>query len=175
MVAYAIIKLLEYSIRDDICKIPMDCSKFYVICDVTHFCLQAEVNASNIHSNRLKCCLCKNNGNDVTILELSHTLCLWWFSLLLVDLCLVGIHLFSFRWWLIVAGYYYYHCFSNNQQWPCTKVEEAGSLPLGWSTGRDKGLFRHNIYICVYIVSEVRKCHTCHSMHGSTYHYHYCW
>ena len=36
----------------------------------------------------------------------------------------------------------YYHCLSDNKQWPCTKVETAGSLPLGQSIGRDGWLFQ---------------------------------
>ena len=31
---------------------------------------------------------------------------------------------------------------SNNQWWQCTKVDKAGSLPWGWSTGRDRQLFQ---------------------------------
>ena len=38
---------------------------------------------------------------------------------------------------LVVAGSYYYYCLSDNQRWPCTKVEGTGSLPLGQSTSRD--------------------------------------
>ena len=43
---------------------------------------------------------------------------------------------------LVVADNYYYYCISDNQQWQCATVEEAGSLPSAKSTGRDKRLFQ---------------------------------
>ena len=55
----------------------------------------------------------------------------------------------------------------GNQQWPCTKKEEASGLSLGWSTGRDwivtvSGM----IHTCIS-VSEVWGCNTYHSVQGS--------
>ena len=44
--AYIIAKLLVYSIQESICKIPINCGKFHATSDF--FCLQTEVNASNI-------------------------------------------------------------------------------------------------------------------------------
>ena len=44
--AYIIAKLSVYSIQKSICKIPINCRKFHAMSDF--FCLQAEVNASNI-------------------------------------------------------------------------------------------------------------------------------
>ena len=59
------------------------------------------------------------------------------FSLLSSNLGLVAICLLFCSLQLVVIGYYYYRSWSDNQQWPCTKVEEASGLSLGWSTGRD--------------------------------------
>ena len=75
--------------------------------------------------------------------------CLWWFSFLLTNLCLVVICLFVCSQWLAVAGYYYYCCLSsNNQWWQCTKVEAAGGLSFNLPLGsRDGQLFRHNTYV----------------------------
>ena len=38
--------------------------------------------------------------------------------------------------WLSLAITIVLSCLSNNQQWPCTKVEGAGGLPLGQCTGQ---------------------------------------
>ena len=81
--------------------------------------------------------------HNVGILELLHIIfCFWWFSFLVADLHLVVICLFVCSRWLVVAGCYYYYCLSDNQQSLCTKVEEAGGLPLGKCTGGDRQLFQ---------------------------------
>ena len=54
-------------------------------------------------------------------------------GLVVVEICL-----FVCSQQLIVAGSYYYYCFSDNQWWLYTKVEEAGGLPSSRSTGRDR-------------------------------------
>ena len=57
--------------------------------------------------------------------------------------------LFTCTWQLIVTGYYYYHCLSDNQQWLCTKVEEAGSShKTGLLAGMDNS-FRHSMYVYI--------------------------
>ena len=58
------------------------------------------------------------------------------------SLCLVAICLFVCSHHLVVIDYCYYHCLSNSQLWPCTKVEGADSLPLGWTIVRDGWLFQ---------------------------------
>ena len=100
--------------------------------------------------------------------------CLWWFSLLLINLCQVAICLFFCRQWLVITGYLYYYCLSNNQRWLCTKVEGADGLPLGWSFDRDRWL----LWAYTYIYLLYLKCEDAIlaiSVHGSTYHYLYCW
>ena len=72
--------------------------------------------------------------------------------------------------YLLLAIIFYY-CLSDNEQWPCTKVGEAGRLPLGRSTGRNRWLFQawqvHILYI-LYLRCEDTIC-ILHFFHGSTY------
>ena len=84
-----------------------------------------------------------------------HTYILFVVAFTLVDrlMCLVVICLFVCSWWLVFAGYYYCYwllllllVIRDNHWWQCTKVEGAGSLPLGRLTGRDGQIF-HTLYI----------------------------
>ena len=83
-------------------------------CYITFFCLQAEVNTSNITTDFI-IAHAWYNENSVGILKSLHVLCfVGWFSYLLVNSCLIVICLFACSWPLGVAGYYYYHCLHNN-------------------------------------------------------------
>ena len=70
-------------------------------------------------------------------------------SYLLVDPRLAVIYLFACSWQLVVAAYYCCHCLSDNQQWLSIKVEDAGGLSLGRSTGRMGNSFRHSMYVYI--------------------------
>ena len=50
---------------------------------------------------------------------------------------------------------------SDNQRQPCTRVEEAGSLPLGWFTGRDGQLFQAYVSTCLSRIGDVRMLYQC--------------
>ena len=109
--AVYIVKLLAYSIQDTICKILIDCGKFHVIHDMMPL-LSLDRSEYQLYTDRLNRFLFVSIERGQTVCQ--HTLivtciwCLWWFSLLLADLCLVAICLSVCSWWLVVAGYYYY-------------------------------------------------------------------
>ena len=77
--------------QHSVCKVLMDCTKFYVT-------LQAEVKASDSGHNV--------NIFIYTVLELSRVAS---YSVLVVVFTLVGSE-------LPVASYYYYHCLFNNHR-----------------------------------------------------------
>ena len=109
---------------------------------------------------------------SVSILELSHIYSVWWLSLWLVDLLPIAITLFVCSWQLVFTGYYFYYCLSNNQQWPYTKVEGVGSLPLGQSTGREGQLAVSGIIrTCISCIWGMRMPYTCDSVYESIYNY----
>ena len=54
---------------------------------------------------------------------------------------------------LVITGYYYYHWLSDNQRWPCTKMEDPSGLLLRWTIGWDVWLLYDNAYI--HFVFEV--------------------
>ena len=68
-----------------------------------------------------------------------HMCCVCWVVFIHVGEFMPGTDLLvAYSQQLVVAGSYYYHCLSDSQQQPCTKVEDTGTLLLGWSTGRDE-------------------------------------
>ena len=67
---YNIVKLSAYSKQHSIRIIPMDCGKFHMTCYIM-FLLSTGRNKCQKYSQRLN-----HSGNNVSILELLHVLCL---------------------------------------------------------------------------------------------------
>ena len=87
-------------------------------------------------------------------------LCLWWFSLVyrltpgsqrVACLYLIGD-------WLLLAISYYYHCLSDNQRWPCTRVENQMAC-------HQAGLFAA---MGIIVLSMIRKCCILYLRHEDT-------
>ena len=98
---------------------------------------------------------------------------------------------------LSITGYWVSSNNSNSQQQPNASYRQTNKLLPSVSLSTRVITTRNRIYtwyfkyasnvptvlcmsnglICgyIYLVSEVWGCYTCNSVHGSTYHYHYCW
>ena len=138
----------------------MDCDKFHMMLDVT-LLLSTGWGERQLYNHRLNCscmvlaylncCMCCD-CHSFHRLGLSSNLPVICSRQLVVAI----IPIYQIKWW------------------PCTKVEERGDLPLGESTGSDGKVFQAK-YVYIYLVFEVWGHYTCHPVHRSTYHYHYCW
>ena len=77
--AYIITKLSVYSIQDNTHKIPMDCSKLYVMHDIL-LSLSTGRSECQQYNHKVNHCLCINR-HSISILELSHILFVVGFTL----------------------------------------------------------------------------------------------
>ena len=147
LAVYIIIKLSAYCKQHSIHKIPMDCSKFYVVHQVTFLCTSRS--ECQQYNHRLNHCLCMAQWKQCYVLELLHY-CVCWVVFILVDGLVPGSNLFvclfvASGWLLLAITIITPYLIPSNGCTPRQKKQvlyhQAGLLA---GTGND---FRHNMYV----------------------------
>ena len=78
----------------------------------------------------------------------------------------VAICLFICLGWLVITIVITIYLITSDNHEPCTKIDEAGGLPLGQSSGRSRWVpWAMCTYISMYFIVEVKICCTGHSVY----------